>query len=347
MEIGGGNGTLCLDVLSFFKREHPELYEDMTYTIIEVSERLSQRQRERADESGHGDKITIINESILEWDRSDFHDKHCYFLAVEVLDNMPHDKVVSTKQDEHFQTHVWRNPALLENMKTGEMDLITFATTNLYTESYEELTDPLIIECMHHLATAPQPPIQKYAFLRYGFGGFNLQVQQKLRTVLKMFGFEDELDPYWVPTGQLQFIKTLRDHFPSHDLFVSDFEVLPVSQSIPGHNAPVVSRRQPNGKSRDYDTYLNRLGEADIFFPSDFGLFQHTYNRVCGKEVSVLAHMDFMMHFTDVAKGQTKSGFNVFLGDYINFACAGSGIQDLPELKAKDFGAPSEVPVKL
>lgn len=336
VEIGGGNGTLCVDVLDYFQREHPQMYEKMTYTMIEVSDRLSQRQRERADEAGHQGKVTVVNTSILDWESTEFHDKHCYLVAVEVLDNMPHDKVVTDKQGTHYQTHVWRNPALIEDMKTGDMDTITYATSNLYTESYEELTDTLILDCMNMLATAPEPPIQKYAFLRYGFGGLNLTVQSRMRTFLQYFGVEDDLDPYWVPTGSLQFCNVLKDHFPSHDLFLSDFEVLPVSQSIPGQNAPVVSRRQPNGKSKDYETYLNRLGEADIFFPSDFGLFQHMYKRVCNKEVSILAHMDFMIHFSDMAKGKTISGFNVFTGDYINFACAASGIEDLPELK--DYG---------
>lgn len=46
-EAGGGTGTNALNLLNWLKREEPRLYERTEYTIIEISERLAERQTER------------------------------------------------------------------------------------------------------------------------------------------------------------------------------------------------------------------------------------------------------------------------------------------------------------
>lgn len=46
-EAGGGTGTNALNVLNWLRREEPKLYERTEYTIVEISERLAERQAER------------------------------------------------------------------------------------------------------------------------------------------------------------------------------------------------------------------------------------------------------------------------------------------------------------
>lgn len=46
-EAGGGTGTNALNVLNWLRREEPKLYERTEYTIVEISERLAERQEER------------------------------------------------------------------------------------------------------------------------------------------------------------------------------------------------------------------------------------------------------------------------------------------------------------
>lgn len=46
-EAGGGTGTNALNVLDWLQREEPKLYERTEYTIIEISPRLAELQRER------------------------------------------------------------------------------------------------------------------------------------------------------------------------------------------------------------------------------------------------------------------------------------------------------------
>lgn len=46
-EAGGGTGTNALNVLDWLQREEPKLYERTEYTIIEISPRLAELQKER------------------------------------------------------------------------------------------------------------------------------------------------------------------------------------------------------------------------------------------------------------------------------------------------------------
>lgn len=46
-EVGGGTGTNALHVLNWLRQEKPEFYERTEYTIVEISKRLAERQRER------------------------------------------------------------------------------------------------------------------------------------------------------------------------------------------------------------------------------------------------------------------------------------------------------------
>ena len=46
-EAGGGTGTNALNVLDWLRREEPRLYERTEYTIVEISPRLAELQRER------------------------------------------------------------------------------------------------------------------------------------------------------------------------------------------------------------------------------------------------------------------------------------------------------------
>ena len=42
-EVGAGNGTLAANVLDYVSRKHPDLYQDMEYTALEVSKPLSKK----------------------------------------------------------------------------------------------------------------------------------------------------------------------------------------------------------------------------------------------------------------------------------------------------------------
>jgi hypothetical protein len=101
-EIGAGNGSLMIDIMTFLRQEHPEVYERTRYEIIEISGALAERQRQRAEEAGlevelvinaGKDKgkrkgrpdaqIQIQNVDFFEWQGSS--KEACYFVGLEVF----------------------------------------------------------------------------------------------------------------------------------------------------------------------------------------------------------------------------------------------------------------------
>lgn len=79
--MGGGNGTLSLNILDYLRAEYPEVYERTTYRIIEISPALAQIQRKRL--AHHAGAVEIINQSIFEW--QEVVQSPCFFLALEVI----------------------------------------------------------------------------------------------------------------------------------------------------------------------------------------------------------------------------------------------------------------------
>jgi SAM-dependent MidA family methyltransferase len=99
VEVGGGTGTCAIGILNFLQENHPEIYGKSSYTIVELSEELSKLQKAKFKSSGHGEAIpcNVVQESGLTMDPSnwsffDKEHKNICVVALEVLDNMPHDK---------------------------------------------------------------------------------------------------------------------------------------------------------------------------------------------------------------------------------------------------------------
>jgi hypothetical protein len=94
-----------MGILDFLRLRHPHLYERTNYTIIEISDRFSQMQRRRLDEAGHSQRVRVLNQDFCAWTQR--VDYECFVFAVELLDNLPHDKVVLDPSDQLLkQVHV-------------------------------------------------------------------------------------------------------------------------------------------------------------------------------------------------------------------------------------------------
>lgn len=109
-EIGAGNGTLMRDILQFIQRTDEEIYDTLEYTIIEISDELSKVQKDtisRMGISNGGPKVTILKQSIFEWTKEVPDD--CFFIALEVLDNLAHDLIRYSMSGEVLQGFVLRN----------------------------------------------------------------------------------------------------------------------------------------------------------------------------------------------------------------------------------------------
>jgi hypothetical protein len=105
-EVGGGNGTNALHVLNVIREHFPHIYLRTEYRILEVSARLHERQLQVLQDAGHSKVVRgtgkAVGGSVLA-DATDLaatlHDpRPALVIALEVLDNLPHDKVLLVEE---------------------------------------------------------------------------------------------------------------------------------------------------------------------------------------------------------------------------------------------------------
>ncbi|KAK8635267.1 hypothetical protein V6N13_023144 [Hibiscus sabdariffa] len=145
----------------------------------------------------------------------------------------------------------------------------------------------------------------------------------------------------WLPTGCMKLLEVLHAALPKMSLIASDFSFLP-DVKIPGERAPLVSTKK-DGFSSDYSNYLDakvlflfcflHLGDADIFFPTDFWLLERIDHYCSGwlklqkdksspqgkkRRTITLDTCSFMEEFGLPSKTRTKDGYNPLLDDFKN-----------------------------
>lgn len=248
-------------ILDYLRLEEPDVYKRTRYTIIEISAQLATLQSIRAQEGGHTTQVKVVQQSIFEWNQviSD----PCFFLAFEVLDNLPHDVVrYTTDNDTPLQ-------CIVEIDDRGD-----------FSETYEPVSDQLIkkfLQVRRHIRrntlsahTSFHPILSKYPILRKLYGALPLAPNLS--------------PPDYLPTKSLQLLYQLRNKFPAHKILMTDFDHLP--DTVPGRNAPVVQTRY-EGKTVTCSTYLVSQGWFDIFFPTDFRFLRDMYDKVMQGDDSV------------------------------------------------------------
>jgi Putative S-adenosyl-L-methionine-dependent methyltransferase len=215
-EVGAGNGTLMENILDYIYKESPEVYSTMKYTIIEISTLLARIQDRKRQKSRHINHIEIVNKSIFKYGLLSLipdavEDKPCFFVAMEVLDNLSHD-IIRYDIDTGIP---YQAITLVDHI--GE-----------FKEGYEILSDPLI---------------KRYLDTREKTGYIPPHLQKSvLNNIKKLSPFRSDLtDPEFLPTMAFSLMEKINTHFPNHHLLVSDFSSLP--DTIPGTDSPVVQTR--------------------------------------------------------------------------------------------------------
>ena len=82
IKIFQGNGTLAINILNYIQEHHPKIYENTSYSIIEISKKMAEQQRKNRDATKHKN-LKIIQKSIVNWD--DFENEPCFIIGTEVL----------------------------------------------------------------------------------------------------------------------------------------------------------------------------------------------------------------------------------------------------------------------
>lgn len=319
LEVGAGNGSTAEDCLQYLRLNAPEVYKTCTYQIVEVTRNLAIMQERRLQRYIDDGIVTILYGSILDWEGV-VEEPTCV-IALEVLDNMPHDRVVIT-EEYFFQSHVvWD-----EWLKKIRYELTP-------------LTDDLILRTGHYWQS------------REGFrdpGGFcpkNLMhyVIDGFRRVCVLG--ENQI---FMPTAAQRFLEVLRDYFPHHRLLVSDFDFL--TRCVAGENGigPLSSPSRASSshaltlahppkeemRTQAYYPYLRGCHElwqdegplkylsglfvigplvqtynplrihgcilespihgSDVIFPTNFSRLWSAYEEVCGKRASLQTHAQFI-----------------------------------------------------
>jgi Putative S-adenosyl-L-methionine-dependent methyltransferase len=293
-EVGGGNGTLMLNILDYIRKTDPEVYNCTQYRIIEISQQLARRQREAINNSPHASDhlqhAEIVQKDILSWN---IHvQQPCYLLLMEVIDNFPHD-------------------IIRYDPPTGQplQAIVIIDENNEFEEMYTSSIDGLA---------------RRYLSLRAKLGTKHLPkshpqaIPSLLRRLLHAFPYTGKLtSKEYIPTVLPSLFDSLSQFFPHHHLILSDFNALP--NAIPGYMGPVVQTRYQRAMV-PCSTYLVQQGYFDIFFPSHFGELRGLYEVLCPsyfgtRRTNVMKHKEFVEKWGDMEKVTTKNG-DIPMRDY-------------------------------
>lgn len=308
-EIGGGTGTFANGFLDYCKQHAPEVYKTMVYTSIDISSTLSDAQRANVRDAGHGPEVhkTVVGDAanVKSWGSQS--DEACFVIALEVLDNLPHDRVWRPRRGdgEWMQTEIVKDDSgALVQRETALTDALIKRTLQAI-----QLTSDLAVKGG---AGAYAPP-------RGLFKSF-------FAALTNMASSGDEA--WFVPTGLTALMETLHARRPNHRLVAADFDTLP-NVRIEGINAPLVASQRKGGQTDDHDSYIlseRVAGSADVFFPTCFDTVRgidfatsgsaghHEHARI-GK---ILTTKEFMSEYANCDMTRTKSGYNPLLQDFAN-----------------------------
>ncbi|KAJ5404255.1 hypothetical protein N7509_004126 [Penicillium cosmopolitanum] len=288
-EMGAGNGTMMLNILNFIRDTDYEVYQRTKYKIIEISSSLADLQMKNLmdtlETAGHRDRVEIVNKSIFDWDT--YVHSPCFFLALEVFDNFSHDTI----------RYDW-------NTGLPQQGGVLIDAEGEFHEYYNAKLDPVAARFMRVRQAAARRPFPSPLGHPY------------LRGLRSMSPFRGDYTlPEYIPTRMMEFFDVLNQYFPAHRLVASDFNVLP--DAVPGINAPVVQTRYKR-KTVTVSTPFVHQGYFDIFFPTDFNVFEDVYRAVTGKLTQVTTHEDFMNRWAYIEDTETRNGENPLLFWYKN-----------------------------
>ncbi|KZV37670.1 hypothetical protein F511_32680 [Dorcoceras hygrometricum] len=309
-EIGGGSGTCAKGVMDYIKLNAPtRVYDNMTYISVEISPSLAKKQLETVGEVGsHLAKFKVECRDAADASGWGAEQQPCWVIMLEVLDNLPHDLIYSEHQVSTWM-EVW------VEKQHGKHAVCQIS------ELYKPLEDPLITSCMEVMGL-PKDGITRGTFAVLSAKSLWAKLFPKPRRC-------------WLPTGCLKLLKVLHSALPMMSLITADFSFLP-DVKIPGERAPLVASKK-DGNNSDYNNYLYAEGDADIFFPTDFGLLpifklccadlSFDADRIPDSDLWFLTSVfnftqldtsSFMEEFGLPSKTRTKDGYNPMLDDFKN-----------------------------
>ncbi len=340
VEVGGGNGTAALGILDYLRREEPYAFATCRYLSLEVSPLLAEVQRQRLADAGVGsDTFTVVHAPFDEW-RGRLTDGVVdlggpwHAVALEVLDNLPHDKIrlIRRHAPRDADADADGYATDLYEARVTPPPPSAPPTSRRGHESWEPLADELLTRVVSIIGLDTHagvdsleedmlnPPGSGIA------GEFTSGAFGAMSALIGFTGGPASSRDVFVPTGAYRLLRFLADTFTEHQLTLADFSYLP-PQPSGAPLAPVVQRRV-DGVTRDLGgDYLASPGEADIMAPTHFPSIAAMHAACGGRhEPSIHSTREFMARYHhDAAEGgrsatATASGYDPMVDDFVNTA---------------------------
>lgn len=161
VEAGGGAGTHARHILDYLRLQAPDVYAEASYSDVELSAAMGQRAVETVEQAGHRNFAVIsgdITDTTAGWTAAADvgGEELCYVVLMEVLDNLPHDKVqisypTSRKESDAITVH--------------QIVVAVDEKTQTFVERAEPLSDPLLsraleVDHAYQLREADDPVAQ-------------------------------------------------------------------------------------------------------------------------------------------------------------------------------------------
>lgn len=169
----------------------------------------------------------VVNANVLEWGMSGEVDpRPCFFLGMELLDNLPHDKIA------------WAAPSVLgaggdvlpqspESGGTEQLcEAVVVETAHGFREAFRPLRDPVIRDLLSFC-----PDIATMVKTRGGSSNSGAAEEDSSNflggSLAGLFGggaLRPEHRAAFVPTGSLRLVQALRKRLPRHRAILADFD---------------------------------------------------------------------------------------------------------------------------
>jgi hypothetical protein len=304
VELGGGRGTNAKLILDHLKKAHPLVYQRVNYIVMDSSPSLLKLQKEILLASVHADKVQFKNKDMLDVAEQGTSflppsKRPTVVLALELFDNLPHDKIRVRAGRDIEQAEVRQRKKGKALKAETSSTLAAAKDGDLGEEVFCKLSDPLLSQVIDMAPTYTRTPIS------------------------------------WVPTVACGVLQRLVQERPNAQLLVADFDWLPAPDRLVA-NAPARLSRWAEGEplttsmdSTDFECYLQAPPFCDVLFPTNFGKLASFVRKAWrgqgdvggGGVVTVHKQADFLQLYGPEQVQPTKSwltGFSPLLDDFAN-----------------------------
>lgn len=319
IEIGGGRGTLASDMLEHWSQHAPDFLENVSYNLLEISPSLAKLQSKVLHKWIGSGRAKVHNADAVSWFHSlprngelsnTFLSAPCHIIAMEVLDNLPHD-LVRINSDNAIEQAITVHEQSSGPRSCGrgikwisELD----ETTNAAMAAFD---------CLN--PNKEMLPSRRHEHRRSSFSLINM-ARASFEGILS--GGRREI---WVPTTSFLLMQAIASSLPHAQMTVSDFNSIP--GALPGENGPVVQSVE-RGSAIVYDSVADApFGRVDIMFPTNFHSLQGCHEQLFDDRYGhrplyhIMSQQNFFEEYSshrDIEDCTCLDGYNPVLQDFDN-----------------------------